>query len=157
MNGKQYDAHTWLSRTWDTEAYIQNKVDQRDKLNSWGVGQYDAKHIPANTGENTSETKLINYTELSSEIEKKISEYMYQTSRTEEVINKVSNKLFRNILYGWYINHKDYKSLCSEYNYGSTQIYAIRAKALDAVYPFIPLDEIPENKYKSMQDYKIAE
>ena len=38
MNGKQYDAHTWLSRTWDTEAYIQNKVDQRDKLNSWGVG-----------------------------------------------------------------------------------------------------------------------
>jgi len=158
MTERQFQTHCWLSRMWDNEAQIEKKIEYREKLNSWGVGQYDSEHVPARTGENTSESKYIDYAILSGEIEKKITEYLYQNRRTEEVIAKVSNTLYSNILFDWYINHKKWQEMCKTYSYAKSQLYKIRQKALDAVAPFVPKEEVSEeNKYTSLNYYKRAE
>lgn len=158
MTEKQFPVHCWLSRMWDTEAQIEQKISYRDKLNSWGVGQYDAEHVSSRTGENTSETKYLDYTVLSDEIEKKITEYLYQNRRTEAVIANVNNNVYRTILFDWYINRKKWNELCKAYNYSKSRLYKIREKALDAVAPFIPKGEaVEENKYVSLNYYKKVE
>lgn len=158
MTEKQFAVHCWLSRMWDTEAQIEQKINYRDKLNSWGVGQYDAEHVSSRTGENTSESKYLEYTILSEEIEKKIDEYLFQNRRTEDVIAKVSNNLYRNILFDWYINHDKWNEICKSYNYGKSQLYKIRQKALDAVAPYVPKGEATDdNKFVSLNYYKSAE
>lgn len=142
MTPNQYDAHLWLSRGWGDEAKIDQKVRYRDKLNSWGVGKYDAELIPSQTGENTSESKYIEYAMLSQEIDSLVKEYMTENRRTETVINKAKDDEQRRILYDWYINQVKWFDLCKKYGYEKTQLYVHRNRALDAVYPFVPKDEI---------------
>lgn len=142
MTPNQYDAHIWLSRGWGDEAKIDQKVRYRDKLNSWGVGKYDAELIPSQTGENTSESKYIEYAMLSQEIDSLVKEYMTENRRTETVINKAKDDEQRRILYDWYINQVKWFDLCKKYGYEKTQLYVHRNRALDAVYPFVPKDEI---------------
>lgn len=142
MTSNQFDAHLWLSRMWGEEVKIDQKVAYRDKLNSWGIGKYDAEFIPEQTGENTSESKYIEYAILSDDIEKLVNEYMLQNRRTEAIINQAKDGSQRRILYDWYINQVKWFDLCKKYGYEKSQLYVHRNRALDAVYPFIPKEEI---------------
>ena len=142
MTPNQYFVHVWLSRMWDKEAEIDQKVAYRDKLNSWGIGKYDAEFVPAQTGENTSESKYIEYTMLSEEIDKLVRKYMAENHRTEEIINKAKNDIQKKILYDWYINRVKWHELCKKYNYEKSQIYEHRNRGLDSIYDFVPRGEV---------------
>lgn len=147
MKTNELYSHIWLSRMWGKDKEIGEDVALRDKLNEWGVGVYDANHIPNKTDSNTSESKFIEYTILSAEIDKQIEEYLREIQRTDTVIRKVDNALFRGILKAWYINRKSWKEIGKEYHYEKTQVYEIRNKALSAVYPFIPEGEVNLDEY----------
>ena len=105
MTDEQYIVHLWLSRMWGKEDLITSKIEQRDKLIGWGVGTYDANHIPSGSDQNTSENKFIEYSVLSGEIDKSIQEYLREMRRTEDVIEKAKNSFQSALLYAWYINN----------------------------------------------------
>lgn len=146
MTPNELISHIWLSRMWGKDKEIGEDVELRDKLNEWGVGVYDAKHIPSNTDSNTSETKFIEYSVMSAEIDKKIEEYLVEMARTNAVIRQVDNELFRSILKAWYVNQKSWRDIGKEYHYEKTRVYTIRNRALSAVFPFIPKGEVNLNE-----------
>ena len=142
MTDNQYIAHLWLSRMWGKEDLITAKIEQREKLNGWGVGTYDANHIPSGADDNTSENKFIEYSILSGEIDKSTQEYLREMRRTEDVINQARSALLIGILYSWYITRKKVPALCKKYNYDRSTIYQKRLEALEAVFPFVPKEEV---------------
>ena len=145
MTDEQYKAHLWLSRMWGKEKEIDAKVMHRDKVSSWGVGIYDAKHIPGGADQNTNESKLINYALMSEEIDRDIQTYLRETRRTEEVINKAKDTLLRGILYDFYINQKNCEEVRTKYHYSRTRFYELRNAALEKVLPDIPMEEVSED------------
>ena len=142
MTDEQYRAHLWLSRMWGKEKEIDAKVMHRDKVSSWGVGIYDAKHIPGGADQNTNESKFINYALMSEEIDKDIQTYLRETRRTQEVIGKVKDSLLQGILYDFYINQKTSEEVRTKYHYSRSRIYELRNAAIDKVIPAIPMEEV---------------
>ena len=61
MTDEQLYAKDWLNRMYRVSMHIESlRSKQQEVLSSMsGIGQYDSEHIPAQTGENSSETKLI--------------------------------------------------------------------------------------------------
>lgn len=145
MTDNQFDAQLWLSRMWNADVEIGQLEMRRDEILSSmsGIGKYDAEHIPAQTGENASESKYIEYSIVCGLIDKKTEELSCENIRTLRVINNVTNTMLRGMLIAVYINHLNWTEAGKLYNYEKSQTYKeYRNKALDAVYPFVPFDEV---------------
>lgn len=141
MTDEQYKAHVWLSRMWDADIEINQLKLRREKVLSSmsGIGTYDSEFIPAKTGENTSESKNIEFSILSEKIEQKESELSHENVRTMEAISKVENSMLRGMLTARYINRLTWTEVGNLYNYGKSQIYEkYRLEALDEAYQNIP-------------------
>lgn len=146
MTDKQYYAHCWLSRSWDANVEIEQLVIRRDRIieSLSGIGKYDAEHIPAQTGENATESKNLEYSMLSEQIEKRLAELGRENVRTLRVIDQVNNSMLRGMLKARYINRLTWTQVGKLYNYERTQAFKYGKKALDAVSQFVPR-EVLEN------------
>ena len=144
MTDKQYHAHLWLSRMWDANTEIDQLVIRRTNIISSlsGIGKYDAEHIPTQNGENATETKNLEYSLLSEQIEKRLSTVGKENARTIQVIDQVSNTMLRGMLKARYINRLTWTQVGKLYHYEKTQAFKYGKKALDAVAPFVPKEAI---------------
>ena len=144
LTDNQLYAHLWLSRMWDKDnkikSYEKRKADIISSLS--GIGKYDADFIPAQTGENSTETKNIEYSSLCQEIERLIAELSVENVRTMNVINQVSNSKISGMLYDRYINRMSWGAIGTKYHYTDRHSYNYMHKSLDAVYAFVPKGEI---------------
>lgn len=140
MTDEQYNAHRWLSRLWDLDTEIAQLVMRRDKIldSMSGIGKYDAEHVPAQTGENATESKNIEYSLLTEQIEKKMNTLGRENVRTLQVIDKVDETMLRGMLKARYINRLTWTQVGKLYNYERTQAFKHGKRALAAVVPFIP-------------------
>ena len=146
MTDEQYHAHSWLSRMWNADIEINMLIDRRDKIvcSMSGIGKYDAEHIPTQNGENATESKNIEYSYLSEQIEKKMHILAAENVRTHMVIDKVEDTMLRGMLESRYINRKTWTEIGKAYNYEKTRTFHYIKKALDEVGPFIPQEVIVE-------------
>lgn len=146
MTDAQYYAHRWLSRMWYIDIEIEQLIIRRDAIiaSMSGIGKYDAEFIPAQTGENSTETKNIEYALLSEQIDKKLQSVSNENSRTLAVIGCVQDNMLRGMLISRYLNRKTWTQIGKEYNYERSRAFDYRKIALDAVYEFIPKGEVYE-------------
>lgn len=146
MNDNQFYAHRWLSRMRYVDVEIRQLDARRQSIISSmsGIGKYDAEHIPTQNGENSSESKYIEFSIVSELYEKKLHLLSVENSRTIQVIDHVSNPMLRGMLIAKYINRKMNSEIGKLYNYERTRTTHYINEALDAVYPFIPQGEIGE-------------
>lgn len=144
MTDNQYYAHLWLSRMWYVDIEIEQLITRRDTIISSlsGIGKYDAEHIPAQTGENSTETKNLEYSILSEQIDKKLTELSTENIRTLNVIDQVGDSMLRGMLKARYLNRKTWTQIGKDYNYERSRAFDYRQIALNAVYPFIPKGEV---------------
>ena len=142
MTDKQYHAHLWLSRMWDANTEIDQLVIRRTNIISSlsGIGKYDAEHIPTQNGENATESKNLEYSLLSEQIEKRLNTVGKENARTIQVIDQVSNTMLRGMLKARYINRLTWTQVGKLYHYEKTQAFKYGKKALDAVAPFVPIE-----------------
>lgn len=146
MTDGQFYAHEWLSRVWDEDIELEILVARREQILSSlsGIGKYDADFIPAQTGENSVESKHIEYSVLSERIDKMFEHISYENSRTLETINQVDDTTLRGMLIARYLRRLPWSEVGQLYNYSKSQTYEkYRIEALEAVYPFIPKEPIP--------------
>jgi len=146
MTDEQYHAHSWLSRMWNADIEINMLIDRRDKIigSMSGIGKYDAEHIPTQNGENSTESKNIEYSLLTEQIEKKMHSLAAENVRTHTVIDKVDDTMLRGMLKARYINRLSWQQIGKAYNYEKTRTFHYLKEALDAVSPFIPQEVIAE-------------
>lgn len=146
MTDAQYYAHRWLSRMWYIDIEIEQLIIRRDAIiaSMSGIGKYDADHIPTQDGENATESKNIEFSLLSEQIDKKLQSVSNENSRTLAVIGCVQDNMLRGMLISRYLNRKTWTQIGKEYNYERSRAFDYRKIALDAVYPFIPKGEVYE-------------
>ena len=144
MTDDQYYAHKWLSRMWYIDIEIEQLIIRRDAIiaSMSGIGKYDADHIPTQDGENATESKNIEFSLLSEQIDKKLQSVSNENSRTLAVIGCVQDNMLRGMLISRYLNRKTWTQIGKEYNYERSRAFDYRKIALDAVYPFIPKEVI---------------
>lgn len=144
MTDKQYYTHKWLSRMWDANTEIDQLILRRSNIicSLSGIGKYDAEHIPAQTGGNATETKNLEYSLLSAQIEKLLNKLGKENVRTLQAIDQVNNTMLRGMLKARYINRLTWTQVGKLYNYERTQAFKYGKKALDAVAPFVPHEVI---------------
>ena len=144
LTDRQLIAHIWLSRMWDVDnkikSYEKRKADIISSLS--GIGKYDSDFIPAQTGENSTETKNIEYSEICQKIEKLTDDLSRENVRTMEVIDKVKSPKLSGMLYDRYINRMTWGVIGVKYHYTDRHSYNYMHKSLDAVASFIPKGEV---------------
>ena len=101
MSDRQFEAHIWLSRMWFKENEIESYERRKGEIISQlsGIGKYDDTFIPTQTGENSTETKNIEYSLLNEKIEKLITEISVENMHTTMVIDNIQDSTTHNILY----------------------------------------------------------
>ena len=144
MTTNQLISHLWLSRMWDVDnkikSYEKRKADIICSLS--GIGKYDSDFIPSQTGENSTESKNIEYSVICQEIEKLSSELSSENVRTMQTINLVDNAKLSGMLYDRYINRLSWRSIGIKYHYTDRHSYNYMHKSLDAIYIYIPKEEV---------------
>ena len=149
LSERQWEAHIWLARMWDKEREIEMYKMRMDKIISQlsGIGKYDAEFVPSQTGENSVETKNLEYSSLCEKIEKLIQEISVENLRTGEVIDKVKDRKMHDMLYDRYINRMSWNQIGEKYHYAQRQPYNYMHRCLDEVRQFISQEEIKEVVY----------
>ena len=144
MNDTQLISHLWLARMWDVDNKIKSYEKRKDDIigSMSGIGKYDAEFIPANTGENSTETKNIEYSLLCQEIEKLSADLSRENVRTMQIINLVTSPRLSGMLYDRYINRMSWRAIGTKYHYSDRHAYNYMHKCLDAVSEFIPKGEV---------------
>lgn len=143
MTDQQYEAHKWLLNKEDDDKIVTSEdelrelVERRSKLLDQGVGNYDAEKIRGGSDPNPSESKFIEFSYLSAQIEEKEKRIASKNIQKYQVIEKVSDPLLRAFLIGRYINGKIWEQVGRDHNYEKSQAHDIGLKALDAVYPYV--------------------
>lgn len=146
LTDREYEAHIWLARMWDKdneiESYERRKADILSQLS--GIGKYDSEFIPAQTGENSVETKNIEYSLLNEKIEKLVNEISVENIKTHAILDKVSDTMMRNMLYDRYVNRMSWNQIGQKYNYAQRQPYRYMHNCLSVVREYIPDEWIRE-------------
>ena len=146
LSDKQWEAMIWLSRTWgkenEIESYERRKANIISSLS--GIGHYDDTFIPTQTGENSTETKNIEYALMNQKIEKLIKEIAEENVKTIQVIDKIQNPTMHGMLFDKYINRMSWNQIQSKYHYAERQPYRIIHKGLTLIRDYIPNEWVLE-------------
>ena len=88
---RRWECRTWFSRAWAKDDELKSYEQRKDEIISQlsGIGKYDSEFVPAQTGENSVETKNIEYSQLCQKIENLIREISVMNSRTLEVMSQI--------------------------------------------------------------------
>ena len=130
---------------WDTNIEIEQLIARRETIGDSmsGIGKYDSEHIPTQNGENATESKNIEYSVLSEQIDKRKLTMDTENARTLKVIAHVDDSMLRGMLIARYVRRLTWAEVGKLYSYERSSIYkTYRLKALDAVSPFIPKGEV---------------
>lgn len=129
---------------WYIDIEIEQLMIRRDCIvaSMSGIGKYDSEHIPTQNGENASESKNIEYSLLSEQIDKKLNSISMENARTLKVIDNVEDNMLRGMLISRYLNRKTWTQIGKDYNYERSRAFDYRKIALDSVYPYIPKGEV---------------
>lgn len=154
LSDRQWESHIWLSRMWgkdnEIESYEKRKADIISSLS--GIGKYDADFIPAQTGENSVETKNIEYSLMNQKIEKLMNEIAEENVKTIQIIDKIKDPTKHNMLFDRYINRMSWSQIGDKYHYAERQPYRYMHTCLSAVREFIPDDWV----YAAIKDSGIT-
>ena len=149
LTTRQWEAHIWLSRMWNVSNKIESfKTRQADIISSLsGIGKYDSEHIPTQNGENSTESKNIEYSILSEQIEKLNNELSAENVKTMEILANIQDIIIYDMLYDRYVLRMSWSQIGSKYHYAQRQPYRYMHKCLDEIRQYIPEEEIKEVVY----------
>lgn len=147
---RRWECRTWFSRAWAKDDELKSYEQRKDEIISQlsGIGKYDSEFVPAQTGENSVETKNIEYSQLCQKIENLIREISVMNSRTLEVMSQIRDVKVRTMLYDRYINRMSWSQIGNKYHYAQRQPYRYIERGLDEARRFITDEEIKEVCYE---------
>lgn len=138
MTDNQYDAKQWLNRMYKAAEEIDSIKRTLETIvaDMGGVANYSAEFPGKNPKAN--ETKLIRYSQVAAELEKKQENLDREDTRTAAVIEKLSNKKYKIVLRDRYINRLSWRKIAKVNNYSEARLYELHREALEDIYKYIP-------------------
>ena len=138
MTDNQYDAKQWLNRMFNAAEEIASIKRTLETIvaDMGGVANYSAEFPGKNPKAN--ELKLLRYSQVAAELEKKQQDLDREDTRTADIINKLSNKKYKIVLRDRYINRLSWRKIAKVNNYSEARLYELHREALEDIYKFIP-------------------
>lgn len=139
MTDEQYFVKEWLNRMYAAANAIEALERKRELVvcSMSGIGKYDAKSFSGNNGENASETKLLEYSELCSMIDKKRDELSREDMVTLKVIDSLKGKnaeIEKAVLIDRYLNRLSWSQLEKNHNFERSRLTQFHNEALGKLY-----------------------
>lgn len=150
MTDEQFYAKDWLNRMFQTARYIESLENKREIVLSSlsGIGKYDSEHISGSNGENITESKNLEYSILSEQIDKERQKLSREDIRTLNVIGKIENtpegQFMKSILIDRYLSRMSWEKIAEKQNYSPSRIFELHAVALSKIYPFVPKEVLED-------------
>lgn len=138
MTDNQFEAKEWLNRM----QYMNEEIDALKRTletivaDMGGVSKYDQDFRANNP--RASEEKLLRYSQVRAELEKKENNLAYENRRTGEIIEKLNNPRYKALLRDKYINNLSWKQISRLKHYSETRIYELHRLALEEIWQYIP-------------------
>ena len=148
MTDEQFYAKDWLNRMYQTVRYIESLERKREVVlvSLSGIGKYDAESVPGSNGENSTETKNIEYSILSEQIDKERQKLTTEDIKTLNVIGKLEGtpegQLMKAILIDRYLTRMPWEEIAKQQNYSPSRLFELHSIALSKIYPFVPREVI---------------
>lgn len=148
MTDERLYAKDWLNRMYHTVRYIESLACKRQNVlaSMSGIGKYDADFIPGGNGENSTETKNLEYSLLSEQIEKEQRKLTKEDIRTLNVILQIDNspdgQMMKSVLIDRYLSRMSWNKIAEKQGYSQRRLLQLHERALDYAYPYIPKGEI---------------
>ena len=138
MTDKQYESKCWLNRMYGVASHIESLKRKREEVltSLSGIPKYE-ESFPGSDPKSV-ETKLVNYSELSSMIEEQLHLLNHEDARTLDVIEKLRDDIQKAILIDRYLNRMSWQKIAKLHKYTERQIYRIHDSALVIIWPYIP-------------------
>lgn len=127
---------------------INELIKERDKSFVLACGtavKYDVERVQTSPG-NVTESKFIRYTEITTEIDRKIDELYSYRCEIHRLINTIDNSIYRAVLIARYINCDTWEKIAENMGYNIRHIYRIHGQALRKI-PYTEVESISENHY----------
>lgn len=150
MTDNQYYAKLWLNRAYNISLKIDALRHKREKVQASmsGVAQYGDREFTSTSG-NATETRMLEYSMLSQQIDEEEEKLAAEDIRTQEVINHLSGTemmdKFNAVLRYRYASRLGWSEIADKIYYSESQTHEYHLQALEAVYPFIPKEEVHED------------
>lgn len=138
MTDNQFEAQEWLNRMYcfNNEIEALRRTLESIVADMGGVSKYDVDF--KSTNPKSSEEKLLRYSQVKAELEKKENDLAYENRRTGEVIENLKNPRHKAILRDRYINTLSWRQISRLNHYSETRIYELHRAALEEIWPYIP-------------------
>ena len=142
MTDKQYESKCWLNRMYGVASHVESlKRKQEEVLASTsGIGKYE-ESFPG-TDPKSTETKMLNYSEICSKIEQKLTVLHAEDMKTLDVIEHLDNEVEKAVLIDRYLNRMSWRKIAALHGYEERQIYRYHESALENVWRYVPRGEI---------------
>lgn len=150
MTDEQLYAKDWLNRCYHLANKIDTEIRNREGIieSMSGIGKYDDKFIPTRDGTNGNETKMLDYSDLSAQIETDIKKLIAEDNLTRRTIEAISGKdadLFKAILIDRYLNRLPWEQICKNQKYERSRLFELHNIALARVYELCPKEVITDD------------
>lgn len=138
MTDKQYESKCWLNRMYGVASHVESLKRKREEVLASLSGIPKYKESFPGSDPKSVETKLVNYSELSSMIEEQLHLLNHEDAKTLDIIEKLADEMQKAILIDRYLNRMSWQKIAKLHNYTERQIYRIHDSALEIIWPFIP-------------------
>ena len=138
MTDEQYYSKCWLNRMYNFYLELENLISKRERILATlgGVTNYGGGFTARNG--NNSDLQLLRFSEVCAEIEKREKQLIAENEKTAEILGKMADFRYRDILNYRYICHMSWRAISEVMKYSEPRIYELHREALAAVYEFIP-------------------
>ena len=138
MTDNQFEAKEWLNRMFKASEEIESIKRTLETIvaDMGGVINYDADFPTRNP--KATENKLIRYSQVHAELDKKQEELNREDARTARIIDNLKDRRQRTVLRDRYINRLSWRKIAKAENYSEARVYEIHRDALEQIWQFIP-------------------
>lgn len=138
MTDNQFEAKEWLNRMFKASEEIESIKRTLETIlaEMGGVIKYDADFPTRNP--KSTENKLLRYSQVHAELDKKQEELNREDARTARVIENLTDRKQRTVLRDRYINRLSWRKIAKAENYSEARVYEIHREALEQIWQYIP-------------------
>lgn len=138
MTDNQFEAKEWLNRMFKASEEIESIKRTLETIlaDMGGVIKYEVD-FPSRNPKST-ENKLLRYSQVHAELDKKQEELNREDARTARIIDNLSDRKQRIVLRDRYINRLSWRKIAKAENYSEARLYEIHREALENIWPYIP-------------------
>ena len=126
----------WLNRSFDLYKQLKRLEKRLKKMTFANVSNYEQGF--SSRTENSTESKMIEFADLSDKIEKMKARLNKEDSVTEKVIDQVQTPVYWSILKDHYIYRYGWDTIAKSYCYSRRHVLRIHGRALQEVARYVP-------------------